>query len=209
MRFFHAFCPKHGQTDQRKIKIFLDCTRPWLCDVDFLKNEFKMVDYVRDRFTSDVHVILNTQFSSGNGEQNELVCLGQGRFLNKNDTLRYFNNGTATDDEKRQKLLKYLKLGLMSYIAHSSIADKIEFIYKDDKNDGKAAETKKDPWNYWQFSVNTSGFFNGNKNYQSSDINVGISADRETEKSRFRFRIDNNVSRQVISVDNEKVTTWN
>ncbi|MBL7815915.1 MAG: hypothetical protein JNL70_12945 [Saprospiraceae bacterium] len=193
------------QKNDEKIKIYLDCTRPWLCDVDFLKNEFKMVDYVRDRFTSDVHVILNTQFSGGGGEQNELVCKGLGRFAHKSDTLRYFNDATMTDDDKRQRLLKYLKLGLIGYVAQSSIADKIQFTYNDDKKDIKTEEKKKDPWNYWQFSVNTSGFFNGNKNYQSSDINAGVTADRETEKSRFRFRGDNLVSRQVISVDKEKV----
>ena len=191
--------------NDEKIKIYLDCTRPWLCDEDFLKNEFKMVDYVRDRFLSDVHVILITQFSGGGGEQNELICKGQGRFSHKSDTLRYFNNPTASDDDKRQKLLKYLKLGLIGYIAQSSIAEKIEFSYKETKKDSQTVVPKKDPWNYWQFSINTSGFFNGNKNYQSSDINAGISADRETEKSRFRFRADNNVSRQVIKVDNEKV----
>jgi hypothetical protein len=200
------FAQNSEKKNDDKIKIFLDCTRPWLCDEDFLKNEFKMVDYVRDRFTSDVHVILNTQYSGSGGEQNELVCQGQGRFLNKNDTLRYFNDATSTDDDKRQKLLKYLKLGLMSYIAHTSVAENIQFTYTENKNDGQpSAAAKKDPWNYWQFSISTSGFFNGNKNYQSSDINAGISADRETEKSRFRFRADNNVSRQVISVDNEKV----
>jgi hypothetical protein len=204
---FALFAQTTEKKNDDKVKIFLDCTRPWLCDVDFLRNEFKMVDYVRDRFTSDVHVILNTQFSGGGGEQNELICIGIGRFLNKNDTLRYFNDATSTDDDKRQKLMKYLKLGLISYIAHSSIADKIQFTYTEDKKDSAAtsAAAKKDPWNYWQFSVNTSGFFNGNKNYKSSDINAGITADRETEKSRFRFRLDNLVSRQVILVDKEKV----
>ncbi len=192
-----------------KIKIFLDCTRPWLCDEDYLKNEFKMVDYVRDRFTSDVHVILNTQFSGGGGEQNELVCKGQGRFSHKSDTLRYFNDPTMSDDDKRKKLLQYLKLGLIGYIAQSSIAEKIQFSYTDDKKETQTAALKKDPWNYWQFSVNTSGFFNGNKNYQSSDINAGLSADRETEKSRFRFRADNNVSRQVITIGNDEKVTIN
>jgi hypothetical protein len=189
-----------------KIKIFLDCTRPWLCDEDFLKNEFKMVDYVRDRFASDVHVILNTQFSGGGGEQNEMVCKGLGRFAHKSDTLRYFNDATMSDDDKRKKLLKFLNLGLIGYIAQSSIADNIQFVYTEAKKDSSASAKKKDPWNYWQFSLRTSGFFNGNKNYQSSDINAGLTADRETEKSRFRFRADNNVSRQVITVDKEKVT---
>ncbi len=200
------FAQNAEKKNDAKIKIFLDCTRPWLCDEDFLKNEFKMVDYVRDRFASDVHVILNTQFSGGGGESNELVCRGQGRFSHKTDTLRYFNDATMSDDEKRKKLLKYLNLGLIGYIAQSSIADKIQFTYTEDKKDGKEPDHKKDPWNSWQFSFRTSGFFNGNKNYQSSDINAGLTADRETEKSRFRFRVDNNVSRQVITVDKEKVT---
>ena len=206
---FMLFAQNSEKKDQSKIKIFFDCTRPWLCDVDYLKNEFKMVDYVRDRFTSDVHVIVNTQFSGGGGEQNELVCKGQGRFSHKSDTLRYFNDPTMTDDDKRKNLLKYLKLGLIGYIAQSAIADQIQFTFTENKTETKTITPQKDPWNYWQFSVNTSGYFNGNVNYKSSDINAGLTADRETEKSRFRFRADNSISRQVISVGNDEKVTIN
>ena len=187
-------------TNDAKVKIFLDCSRPWLCDEDFLRNELKMVDYVRDRFLSDVHVIVNTQFTGSGGEQNELVTKGQGRFEGETDTLKYFNNPTATDDDKRQTLLKYLKLGLIRFVAQSSLADKIQISYTEDKKDDSKTTPQHDPWNYWQFSFGASGFFNGTKNQSSSDISQNISANRETEKSRFNFYGNNNISRRRFTV---------
>jgi hypothetical protein len=191
-------------TNNAKVKIFLDCNRPWLCDEDFLRNELKMVDYVRDRFLSDVHVIVNTQFTGSGGEQNELVTKGLGRFEGENDTIRYFNNPTATDDDKRQNLLKYLKLGLIRFVAQSFLADKIQITYTDDKKDSSKTTPQHDPWNYWQFSFGASGFFNGNKNQSSSDVSQNISANRETEKSRFNFYGNNNISRRRFTVFQDK-----
>jgi hypothetical protein len=190
-----------------KVKIYLDCNRPWLCDEEFLRTELKMVDYVRDRFLSDVQVISNVQFSGGGGEQNMLVFLGQNAFNGTSDTLRYFNNPTNTDDEKRRKMLQYLKIGLMRYIAQSPIGEQIAIDFKENNEDKdkQASSPQKDPWNYWQFSISTSGYFNGDNNYQQQDINMNTSANRETEKSRVNFDIFNNLSRQTITVNNEKV----
>lgn len=207
---FNAITNAQTTTPQSssKIKIFLDCTRPWLCDEDFLRSELKMVDYVRDRFLSDVHIILNTQYSGGGGEQNELVLKGLNQFSHMQDTFRYFNNPTTTDDERRQKLLKHLKLGLVRFIALSPIADKLQINYTEDKNtkENQASAPKKDPWNYWQFSIGTNGFFNGDQNYASQNINMNISANRETEKSRFGMDISNSINRQKITVSpDEKV----
>ena len=205
-----TFLKAQSTTDKTttKVKVFLDCTRPWLCDEEFLRTELKMVDYVRDRFLSDVHIILNTQFAGGGGEQNELILRGLNNFSNMQDTIRYFNNPTTTDDERRQKLLKNLKLGLIRYVMQSPAADNVEISFKENKKDvdNQASSPKKDPWNYWQFSFGTSGFFNGDQNYSSQNINMNVSANRETEKSRFGLDFTNNINRQKITVSpDEKV----
>jgi hypothetical protein len=93
-----------------KIKVYLDCNMPWLCDIEFLRNELKMVDYVRDRFLCDVQVVSNVQFSAGGGELNTLSFLGQNKFDHHRDTIEYFNDPTYTEDDKRRKMLRYLKL---------------------------------------------------------------------------------------------------
>lgn len=86
-------------------------------------------------------------------------------------------------------MLQSLKLGLMQLIAKSPIAeDEIKY----------TADTviilhkkKSDPWNYWQFSMGASGFFDGNQNYKNSNVSVCTNASRETEKNRFNLYANN------------------
>ena len=101
-----------------KLRVYQDCSQEWLCDRDFLRNELKMVDFVRDRFLCDVQVIFNVQFNGSGGEINTMSFQGQNSFQGIKDTLQYFNIATATDDQKRQKMLQHLKLGLMQFILH-------------------------------------------------------------------------------------------
>ena len=89
-----------------KTKVFIECTNMWLCDFDYLRTELSMVDFVRDRFIADVHVQVNTQFTSSGSEQNTIIFKGQNTFLNQDDTLTYFNESALSDDDKRKKMAK-------------------------------------------------------------------------------------------------------
>ncbi len=182
-----------------KIKIYLSCTQEWLCDTDYLRNELKMVDFVRDRFLCDVQVVMNVQFSAGGGENTTLSFLGQNQFANSRDTLVYFNDPTATEDMKRKKMLNHLKLGLIPYVSKSPIADKIEINYIAPEEES-LIQQKNDPWNYWQFSIRSSSYFNGDRNFKSQSIYSSISASRETEKNKFTLRLSNNISRNKFSI---------
>ena len=182
-----------------KIKVFQTCSHEWLCDLEYLRNELKMVDFVRDRFLCDVQVILNTQFNNAGGEINTISFQGQNDFAAIKDTLSYFNNATATEDVKRRKMLQNLKLGLMQFIAKSPIAEDIEIKYTADTSDN-IAQKKSEPWNYWQFSMGASGFFDGNKNYKNSNVSAFLSASRETEKNRFNFYANNQFNRSSFTI---------
>ena len=184
-----------------KIKIFLDCNQEWLCDGDFLRNEMKMVDFVRDRFLCDVQVISNVQFSNGGGETNTLQFKGQKDFANMESKLQFFNDVTATEDAKRKKMLQYLKMGLMPYIGTTSFGDKIEINYTG--ADSVSTKPTHDPWNFWQFSIGSSGFFNGDKNYSSQSISNNFTASRETEKSKFYLSFNNNLNRNEFNFYND------
>ena len=111
-----------AQNNSDKVKVFLDCTQSGLCDFDFVRTEIKAVDFVRDRFVADVHVLVNTQRSSTGGTQAEVDFMGNKRFQGQSDTLVYFNDPTATEDEQRKKLVQYLKLGLTRFVAKTSYA---------------------------------------------------------------------------------------
>ena len=184
----------------------------WLCDFDFLRTELSMVDFVRDRFIADVHVQVNTQFTSSGSEQNTIIFKGQNSFLNQDDTLTYFNESTLSDDDKRKNMVKNVTLGLIKYILHTEAASNIIITYNKpaDADDTLNLQQQKDPWNYWIMSLGANGFFDGDANYVSQRIFGYISADRETEKTKTNVGISYNYRKNkfVIS-DEETVVTGN
>jgi hypothetical protein len=190
-----------SQKTNDKLKVFLDCTRSWLCDFDYVRTEMKMVEFVRDRFQSDVHVLVNIQNSSTGGQQSELNFLGQGKFSGLTDTLTYFCDPTTTDDDKRKQLVHYLKLGLTRFIAKKGGGKDLEISFKDTET-GAPSVIEKDRWNYWVFQFGTNGNWNGNQNYRSSSAYGYFNADRETENIRTDFYISFDQNKQVFTDQN-------
>lgn len=179
-----------AQTNQ-KLNVFLDCTQSWLCDFDYVRSEMKMVNFVRDRFDADVHVMVNTQRSSSGGVQATMDFIGQKRFQNMTDTLVYFNDPTSTQDEQRKKLVQYLTLGLVSYIAKTTAAENIKVSFTGDTKQADAVPAK-DPWNYWVFQFGANGSINGSQTYKSNSFYGNISADKETENWKINFDLSAN-----------------
>jgi hypothetical protein len=194
-----------------KTKVFIECTRTWLCDFDYLRSKLSMVDFVRDRFIADVHVQVNTQFNSSGSEQNTIVFKGQNSFLNQDDTLTYFNASTLSDDDKRIKMAKSVTLGLIKYISHTEAANNIVITYNNPSdNDTVTTKKQEDPWNYWIMSLGANGFFDGDANYKSQSIYSYISADRETEKTKTNIGMSYNYRKnEFIISDTETVVRVN
>ena len=194
-----------------KTKVFIECTRSWLCDFDYLRTELGMVDFVRDRFIADVHLQVNTQFTSSGSEQNTITFKGQNTFLNQDDTLSYFNASTLSDDERRIKMVKSVALGLMKYISHTEAANNIVITYnKPAEADTLNPEKQTDPWNYWIMSLGANGFFDGDANYSSESINSYINADRETDKTKTNIGLSYYYRKNKFVVsDEETVVTEN
>lgn len=192
-------------TSGEKVKVFLECTYEWLCDFDYVRTELKMVDFVRDRFQSDVHVLVNIQFNSAGGEQHQLTFITGSRFAGMNDTLTYYNDPTATQDDKRRKLVQYLKLGLTRYVARTNASSKMLISYvADTTNKGIAEAPPKDKWNYWVYQFGTSIYLNGNQNYNSRYFYGYINADRETEEWKTNFYVSFNKSKDIFKEDGEE-----
>ena len=188
-----------------KTKVFIECTSSWLCDFDYLRTELGMVDFVRDRFIADVHVQVNTQYTSSGSEQNTVVFKGQNAFLNQDDTLTYFNSSTLSDDDKRKKMVQCVSLGLIKYISHTDEARNIVITYnKPADTDTVKTKKQKDPWNYWILSLGANGFFDGDANYTSQSIYSYINADRETEKTKTNIGLSYNYRRNKFIVSDEE-----
>jgi hypothetical protein len=87
------------------VNLYLDC---YSCDMTYFRQNFTLVNYVRDRKVADVQVIVSTMRNGGGGTEYIMQFIGLGRFANLKDTLKFNMKADATDDEIRKEMLKKL-----------------------------------------------------------------------------------------------------
>ena len=177
----------NGQSEEQ-LKIFIDCSSS-SCQMDFIKTEIQFVDYTPDFKAADLLVLITQQTSGGGGSQFQLIFFGQNRFKGQNDTLRYDIKRNSTDFELREKIVKYLKVGILSFLGQSEKMDNYDIeVHKKIRVDSTSISIKKnDTWNYWVFYLNSSGSLNADQVYNSLRYSGYISATRITDEIKIRF----------------------
>jgi len=166
-----------------EVKIFLDCNAD--CDLDYIKTEINYVNFVPDRFVSNIYVLITSQSTGSGGQEIKLFFSGRDQFTGIEDTLTFYRKSVDTDDEYRKSLVQYLKLGLVQYLAKTNLADKIRISVESiDSKPLNALENKKDKWNFWVFNASVNGFFNSDDFVKSVNVSGRINANRVTEKMK-------------------------
>lgn len=195
---FAIFSLTHSYSQEeknKKIRVFLDCQS--YCDQDFIKREIPFVDYVNDRFQSNVFVLSNHQVTGSGGREYKLQFTGREIFTGVHDTLSFVRHATATDDEGRQQMVQTLKLGLVKYLARTEQGKNVQIILKEEVggNEEGTKEPQDDPWNLWVFNARLNGYLNGDKNYFSNSFSTGFSASRITEKLKTTTSVSYSVNK--------------
>jgi hypothetical protein len=181
------------------VKVYIDCGS---CDIEYIKNEITFVNYVRDRNEAQVHVLITTQSTGSGGREYTLTLIGQNGFANVKDVQKYFTDSTDTEDEIRRGLVKALRLGLMSFVGRTPIASRIAINYSAPKETGPG----RDPWDFWVFSLSSSGRTSGQKFYHRNSLSGDFSANRITEQTKIQLSLSANVSRERIRIESEDRT---
>ncbi|MCY7409750.1 MAG: hypothetical protein LH473_05715 [Chitinophagales bacterium] len=170
------------------LKIYLDGVYEYS---DYIKQHVTFVNYVRDRFEADVHLLVTSQSTGSGGTEYTLFYLGQLRFAGKNDTFKYVAN-TNNTDETREQLTSIFKLGLMRYVAYLPEANKIKIAFDEgDKN--KADANPVDHWKNWVFSVSADGFGQGEKSSNSLSVYGNLSADKVTDEWKINLNVSGSI----------------
>jgi len=99
-----------------KLKVYVDCASTF-CDYTYIRTEINLVDFFLDRLAADVHVLITSRQAGSGGTQYQVIFFGQKRFINNRDTLTIQTGANATDFERRDLMVHYLKLGLAPFIA--------------------------------------------------------------------------------------------
>ena len=130
-------------------------------DLNYIKSEIIFVNYVRERHDADIQIIVTRQSTAGGGKEFSLTYEGIGNFRDINYVLKQTIKPDATDDEIRKLLVATIKRGLVPYIAHTDLRDRIDIQF----TPPSAPTNVSDPWHNWVFSANLDGYANGVKSY--------------------------------------------
>lgn len=164
------------------ISVFLDCRD---CDNNFIRQQIDFVNYVRDPSLGQVHLFINSQGTGSGGDTFTLSFIGKGEYEGINNKLTYTSLQTYTRDEERKGLNSIIKLGLVPYVAHTSMAEQLVV-----STSGVQLEQtpEEDSWNNWIFEIYGGINFDKETSKSALDLRYGLSADHITENWRIRLR---------------------
>ena len=197
-----------GQTQARpgnsndRISVFLD-THRWM-DTDFIREQIPVVNYVRDKEVADVHIIVTRHGAGSAGTNYAISFIGRRDFLGMDHEMTYWAPSTNTADDTRRGYTNAIKVGLVTYIAGTNLADRIlvEFDYDEEAQIlDETAEPEVDPWNSWVFEIYGGANFSSEEKRSNVSSRFGFYADRVTADWKIRFRPYFNFSKQTFVTD--------
>ncbi len=190
---FNMFSQSEDSLNSNYINVYLDGVYNF---EEYIKVEIPYVNYMRNRFTADVHLMVASQTTGSGGRDYTLFFLGQNEFAGKNDTLHFFDNINNTEDESRKGLVLYMKLGLMPYIAKKSIDIPVTIT-----SNVVATSVEKqvdDKWNGWVYGVSSYVNISLNSNYKSYNLNGNLNANKITEEWKLGFNLGTYINTETF-----------
>lgn len=184
------------------LRVFLDCSSTE-CHEDYLREEVKLADYVRDRADADVHVLVTEADTAGGGEEYTFSFIGVGAFQSTSRLLTVIVEANESDDRVRRQLASALTLGLLGYLAPQSLPAGLQ-VNADLQTVAAPTVEREDPWRRWIFNV--SGFMFVEAEEARSFRNWGLSggSDRITPEFKFTLGVDFNESRNRFALDDDE-----
>jgi len=180
-----------------QIRVYLDCQ--YECDFDFLRTNVPFVDWVRDRASSDIHLLVTTQTTGGGGWNWTLKFIGGGALQGVDETLTFATASTDTSDARRKELARIIRLGLTRYAVRSGNLASLDVTFKPPAA-AAAAAPQKDPWNYWVFSTSANGNLSGERSTKSRRLSMGLSASRVTANWKINLSANNSHSENRFEI---------
>jgi len=161
------------------------------------------VDFVRDRNFADVHIIVLSEQNGSGGQKFHLKFIGQNDFKNINETYDFSVSTDSTLEQIRQKLLQYLKLGLVRFWYQAGLSDKLAIKLNIDDTQKKV----KDKWHHWVFKIGSHAWFNGDSNSGNRNLSVYAKATKVEEKNKFSFALNYNNGHNRYTFNGEDITS--
>lgn len=175
--------------------LFINC---WFCDMNFIKEQIPIINYVNDRKDSDIEILFTSRTTGAGGNEYTLYFYGHKTFNGIEDTIVFYTTPSESQDILRIKTVNTIKLGLVRYLAKTQFADKIMISFKTQSEKKAIVE---DDWDYWVFSTSINGNFNGQERNNYYYFNGSVTASRITEDLKLKFRFYNSYNESRFKFD--------
>ena len=186
--------------DDGILEVFIDCQT---CDMNFIRQEIKYVNHVRDQQLAQVHVFITWNQSGSGGRIYNFAFTGNKNFDGINNKLQYTTEKTATDAEELDGLVNIIEMGLVAYLAHTDLTKAITLSINESASDNQQV-VLVDPWRNWVFDIVGQVNFDENRNRSEFQIRSGIEADRVTEN--WRIKLDLQINNRDITIESDDET---
>ena len=188
-------------TAPARLRVFIDCE--YECDTEYLRQTIEFIDYVRDRETADLHVLVTTQGTGGGGTAWNLKFIGQDYFKDRNHSLTFTTATTASDDDRRKELARVFKVGLVSYAAETAVAPNLDVSFRRNGEETTASKPEKDRWNFWVFRLGAGGNMSGELSSNNRSYRLNFSASRTTEQWKVNVSMFGNTNQSTFKVSED------
>jgi len=176
--------PVNADTTRRgAVKIFLDCQE---CDMNYIRQEIPYINYVRDVREAQVYILETNQDAGSGGNEFTFTFQGQGVFKGMNDTLVFTSSPDQTSTIIREKRTKMLKMGLMRYVARTTLFNEIEIIH----NTELEQEEVIDRWNNWVFELSTEPQYEAEEANKRLELRNSINISKVTPGIKLEVEMD-------------------
>lgn len=155
--FFYSpnlFSQPNGST----LTVYLDCRN---CNETFIRSEIDFVNFVRDQSVAEVQLLITAQGTGGGGRQYTLEFFGLAEYEENDNKLIFISPQADTDEIRRNRLVRYIKLGLVNYLSNKDIIDQLEVTFTGIEGDNSVQTEINDPWGGWNFNVGLGFDFSG------------------------------------------------
>lgn len=185
--FYFLFLISSAQTSQIREnapRVFIDCED---CDMEHLRTEINFVNFVTEMRESEIHIIIVTQTTGSGGQLYTLYFLGQREFSGKKDTLDFNSSPDDTYSIRRQKLVNYIKLGLIDFIKTGPLAEHIRVNFSPPALEAPAIVDK---WRNWVFTERVTGQGSDDDNYRQIYLINSLRAQKITPDLKTVFYLE-------------------
>ncbi|MAL19320.1 MAG: hypothetical protein CL667_16605 [Balneola sp.] len=195
-----SFAQTEISTNKDALSVYLDCRG---CSSSYVQTEIAFVNFVRDQSDADVHLFVTIQGTGSGGREHTLNYIGKGSYEEESQVIKFISPESDTDDERRTKLVKHVKLGLIGFLGQSNILSDLDVIFNGSLTDTELIPNE-DKWNSWVFELRANTNFSGEQSQQNFSLGGSFEAQRITDK--WKIRLDYNQdyrSRTFHSTDDD------